>query len=355
MPRKTKETVKEELIEKNVKKAPKKITKKAQSKVEIKTEKNKISQSKTASVKKSNSKSKAIVKNTSADKKEKAKTTKKSTVSKNAVLPKKTINSSDSKKENTKKVKTAKTAKTKKTSKSTKSIKSKKTSSKVIASENSKIAFSPEYYDLPYRYNQTVVKILAQTPKTLFIYWEISDSDREKLKQTYGQYFFEITKPVLIVYNETLDYSFTVDIDDFANSWYLHVSDSDCKYKIELGRKPIQINYDYIPDYDISKQGPIEPINLSYIYISSSNELESPNDKILFNEIGKIYFRNIKTNQLIERDVSDFPNIYQNGRFINIYEIYSKLYRNEISTNSFNLFNPSSGNLSSGSFSSQFK
>ena len=37
-----------------------------------------------------------------------------------------------------------------------------------------------EYYDLPYRYNQTVVKVLAQTPTTLFIYWDISDDDRKK-------------------------------------------------------------------------------------------------------------------------------------------------------------------------------
>ena len=43
--------------------------------------------------------------------------------------------------------------------------------------------FSPEYYDLPYRYNKTVVKILAQTPTNLFVYWEISDDDREKLKE----------------------------------------------------------------------------------------------------------------------------------------------------------------------------
>ena len=36
-----------------------------------------------------------------------------------------------------------------------------------------------EYYDLPYRYNETVVKILYQTPTILFVYWDISDFDRE--------------------------------------------------------------------------------------------------------------------------------------------------------------------------------
>ena len=37
-----------------------------------------------------------------------------------------------------------------------------------------------EYYDLPYRYNETIVKILAQTPKKLFVYWDISDKDRRR-------------------------------------------------------------------------------------------------------------------------------------------------------------------------------
>ena len=42
-----------------------------------------------------------------------------------------------------------------------------------------------EYYDLPYRYNQTVVKVLAQTPNTLFVYWDISDDDRNLSSHPY--------------------------------------------------------------------------------------------------------------------------------------------------------------------------
>lgn len=38
-----------------------------------------------------------------------------------------------------------------------------------------------EYYDLPYRYNQTTVKLLAQTPNSLFVYWDISDDDKMNL------------------------------------------------------------------------------------------------------------------------------------------------------------------------------
>ena len=95
-----------------------------------------------------------------------------------------------------------------------------------------------EYYDLPYRYNQTVVKVLAQTPTTLFIYWDISDKDRENFIRQYGADFFNNTKPVLIIHNKTMNYSFEIEIDDFANSWYLHVNDSNCEYYVELGRRP---------------------------------------------------------------------------------------------------------------------
>ena len=48
-----------------------------------------------------------------------------------------------------------------------------------------------EYYDLPYRYNQTVVKILAQTPTNLFVYWDISDEDRNSYIEQYGEDFFQ--------------------------------------------------------------------------------------------------------------------------------------------------------------------
>ena len=213
-------------------------------------------------------------------------------------------------------------------------------------------AFSPEYYDLPYKYNKTVVKILAQTPTNLFVYWEISDEDREKLKKQYGEYFFEITKPVLVIHNLTMNYSFEIDINDFANSWYFHVNDSSCEYKIELGRRPIPVNYNYMPQYDVEKNGPINPIQTPYVYISSSNNLEAPNDHILFNNKNKIYFRNVKTNQIIEKDVKDFPFIVKDNEFVNIYELYKKLYKDEIIDGRFDRMNPSSGNPSSGNLSS---
>ena len=130
------------------------------------------------------------------------------------------------------------TTKKKSSSKSVKKVATKKSTT---TNTSKRMMETVEYYDLPYRYNQTVVKVLAQTPTTLFIYWDISDNDIEKFKEKYGNDFFEKTEPVLIIYNDTLNYQFEVKINDFANSWYLHVADSKCDYRVELGLSLIHI------------------------------------------------------------------------------------------------------------------
>lgn len=187
-----------------------------------------------------------------------------------------------------------------------------------------------EYYDLPYRYNQTVVKLLAQTPNTLFIYWDISDSDKENYKKIYGDNFFETTKPVLIIHNDTMNYSFEVEINDFANSWYLHVNDSKCDYRIELGRRVINNTSNLPSNLNIN----------DYVYISSSNEIESPNDRVLFDKNQKmVYFRNVKTNQETKKDISTFTFMRNMGKIYNIYDLYKEIYKNE---NIDELSNPSS-------------
>ena len=94
----------------------------------------------------------------------------------------KTVSSSSSKKSTSTKTTSTTTKKAnqkKPTTKKTNSTTKKKSSTK-----KSQVQIIPtEYYDLPQKYNETVVKILAQTPKTLFIYWEISDEDIEKYKK----------------------------------------------------------------------------------------------------------------------------------------------------------------------------
>lgn len=260
------------------------------------------------------------------------------------------------------KAKTAKTSKAKVAAKKTVVAKktTKKTNLKTKTAQSKKIAEVVEYYDLPYRYNETIVKILYQTPDTLFVYWDIADSDRENYIKKYGENFFNITRPVLIIHNDTMNYSFEIPINDFANSWYLHVNDSKCDYRVELGRRPNYYNEEATKEIQ-------EKIHTDYIHVSSSNEIESPNDHVLFNtnENNTIKIRNVKNHN--EKSISLFDIIkhlpsmkrVQNIPYISedlLKEMYVGIYQNE----DISLFdritnNPSSGgNPSSGSMSSRF-
>ena len=205
---------------------------------------------------------------------------------------------------------------TKATSKSPKKNKSSKTAASKKSTKIAKPVISNvEYYDLPYRYNETVVKILAQTPTTLFIYWDVSDKDRELYIEKYGEDFFSTTKPILIITNKTMNYTFEVEINDFANSWYLHLNDADCDYSVELGRRPIYSN---------------KTID-NYIYVSTSNDMEMPNNHILFDKLGKsVFFKNVKNNFIEEREISSITFMKNIGKVYNIYEIYKDIYKDEL-------------------------
>ena len=252
-------------------------------------------------------------------------------------------------KKKTAKTTTKKTATNKSTVKSTKKSSAKKPTSKATSNVSKKVTSSKktpttkkqakpkqassinvlEYYDLPYRYNETTVKILAQTPKTLFVYWDISDSDKENYIKQYGNDFFEKTKPVLIISNLTMNYTFEIEINDFANCWYFDINDEKCEYSVELGRR--------------LKQEPnntnIEVPN-NYLYITSSNKIESPNGHILFEKNQNVvFFKDVKSNKTFSKDITNIQFIKHIGKAYKMQDMYKKIYQNE---DLLNLNNPSS-------------
>lgn len=240
-------------------------------------------------------------------------TTKKATTTTTKTTAKKATTSKKSPAKSSKKV-TSKAPAKKTVSKSSKS-KTSTTLKKKPTAKKPKVSIS-EYYDLPYRYNQTVVKILAQTPNTLFVYWDISDADREKYVKEFGEYFFNDTFPVLIVHNKTMNYSFEIEVNDFANSWYFHVSDAKCDYEIEFGRRKKAFREISIPN--------------DYVYISSSNVIEAPNDKFLFEpNTRNLFFRNVKTNQEFSKDIATLSFMEKINKIYNIYDIYKEIYKEE--------------------------
>lgn len=253
---------------------------------------------------------------------------------------------SKTKKENVKKISPKKETQKKNLTKKTKKITTvSKQDVKHLKKKKKVTKFQTEYYDLPHKYDKTLVTVLSQTPTTLFVYWELSDNTQNQFKKLYGDDFFTVTRPILIVYNDTLNYSFEIEINDFANSWYIHINDPDCNYRVELGRKPLPIANQHIEnnDNENSKQSYIP----YYVYISSSNNMTTPNDKILFKFNQNITFRNVKNGNTFERNIRDFKFITNLGIY-EFNELYKTLYPDEdLHKKGILLDNPSSGGTSS--------
>ncbi len=216
---------------------------------------------------------------------------------------------------------------------------------KKIAEKLENPKYMLEYYDLPYRYNETVVKVLAQTPKKLFVYWDISDSDREKYLKAFGEDFFYKTYPVLLLYNEDRNYVKEIAVNDFANSWYIDIDNPKNKYTIQLGRKfrnkPEIVNLAEFEQNNII-------LHSDYLPFAQSNEMEAPNDHVLFESLPKFFvFRNVKTNEEITKDLNSFKDTFGNN--YSVEEFYQEQYNEELAEGMFDMSNPSSG-FSSSSF-----
>jgi len=250
------------------------------------------------------------------------------------VKSKKTTKKAESKavKKTTKKSSAKTTAKTKKSA-STMSSNAKKTTSKTVKKTNKAVArevtisaHANEYFDLPYRYNETVVKLLAQTPTRLFVYWDISDKDRESYVKHFGDDFFYKTVPFLRITNETNNYTFDVEINDFANSWYINVNDDNCKYSIELYRKfrEHELNENVIKTVKSFNESNFNGENAknkehNYIFVVSSNKIDAPNGKVVSTTNPRtIEFMNMKTNEKSYKEIDTTIN-----------EFYDAFYKEE--------------------------
>ena len=327
MPRKP--TVKTDNLEENVSAKVKNTSKKSSATSTSKAVSEKATKKATSTTAKKDIKKKATTKKTTT----KTSTAKKTSTTKKAATTKK---SKTTKKVATTKTKKTTTAKTTKSRKTTKEILPEEITASTDLTKKIEIL---EYYDLPYRYNQTVVKVLAQTPTTLFIYWDISDDDRNRFVEQYGEDFFNNTKPVLVIHNNTMHYSFEIEIDDFANSWYLHVNDANCEYSVELGRRPKYYNESRHVD-----------IPNNYLYVTSSNTIEAPNDHVLFDKnIKTVYFKDVKTNIVTAKNITSISFLRNMGKIYNLYDLQSDFTKNAwINSNHWqlDLKNPSSGSSS---------
>ncbi len=104
----------------------------------------------------------------------------------------------------------------------------------------------PKYFfqtDVPDSYNDTYMRAMPRDPEWLFVYWEISESSRESLKRKMGDAAFQTSKKLLRICDVTdIDYNGSnaqrytdIEINDYANNWYVHVPESGRAYVVECG------------------------------------------------------------------------------------------------------------------------
>lgn len=177
-----------------------------------------------------------------------------------------------------------------------------------------------EYYEIPQKYNETIIKVLAQNPNKLFVYWEIADKDIKKYLDEYSDIFYELTYPILILENKKNGNSSEIIIDGFANSWYIDIIDDSSTYNVTYARK-VSHNIVNLINNNILNVGEI-------IHFAKSNNIVSPNGHILYNNSNNVVFKNIKTNTTYTIPLT---NILQSSKKIynNIANLKEEILDNE--------------------------
>ena len=114
-----------------------------------------------------------------------------------------------------------------------------------------------------------MIKVLAQNPNKLFVYWEISNDHISKYLNEYGDIFYELTYPILILENEKNNHRSEIIIDGFANSWYIDIIDDSSTYSVTYARK-VSGNMVNLNNNSILKKDEI-------IHFAKYNNIVSPN------------------------------------------------------------------------------
>jgi len=118
----------------------------------------------------------------------------------------------------------------------------------------SKRIAGPKYFfrsDIPDNYGDTYINAIPRDPEWVFVYWEISESSKNQLKNKIGEFLYNSSKRILRLYDITeigKDISkatsyFDIEINEYANNWYIRVPEGGKKYIIELGILTSQGNF----------------------------------------------------------------------------------------------------------------
>jgi len=96
---------------------------------------------------------------------------------------------------------------------------------------------SDNEYPLPQKYNDNSIVLVAQNPHLLYAYWEISEDRKSEFIDCFGQELWNTSIPALKVINITKNKTSFIRINEYSTSLYIDVTDADCYYIAEVGRK----------------------------------------------------------------------------------------------------------------------
>ncbi len=96
----------------------------------------------------------------------------------------------------------------------------------------------PVTLEFPVNYDKNQVNLLVRDPEWLYAYWEITATAQTDFSREFGDYW-DISKPMLRVYDITdaeQRYYYDIQIQDYADSWYIHVGKPNHTFFVDMGR-----------------------------------------------------------------------------------------------------------------------
>ncbi len=88
--------------------------------------------------------------------------------------------------------------------------------------------------ELPEKYGMTVLRAMPRDPHWIFLYWEISDADQDRVRQEHGDWVFDRSQAIIKIINVSngAEQQQLVLLD--TGQWYLPVQ-ADCEFVFEIG------------------------------------------------------------------------------------------------------------------------
>lgn len=96
---------------------------------------------------------------------------------------------------------------------------------------------------LPADYADESVTAIVRNPRSLYVYWERSSSAVRRLQEMLGETAFRATRPCLRVFDVATEGSFTVDVGEQDDHWFVNDLEPGHRYVVSFERRTDEGRY----------------------------------------------------------------------------------------------------------------